>query len=87
MTTKAQKSAINRAIGFWARAHRGCVPFDGRSTAEALGPKRNLSNFKPYRTARQKWEAKMTASKRGDGAFRCDVPRKFHPAKTKDSAS
>ena len=42
-------------------------------------PSRNMTNGKPYRTAKQKAEARANATKRADGTWRSDAPVSFHP--------
>jgi hypothetical protein len=39
----------------------------------------NVSNLKPYRTKAQKAEAKATATRRGDGAWRTDAVYSIRP--------
>ena len=39
----------------------------------------NISNLKPYRSAHQKAEARSTATKRKDGAWRSSTPVTIRP--------
>lgn len=41
--------------------------------------RRNMTNAKPYRTKAQKAEAKRTARKGKDGAYRSGADVSFHP--------
>ena len=43
-------------------------------------PSRNMWNRKPFRTARQKADARATARKCNDGAYRSSAPVCLHPA-------
>lgn len=47
--------------------------FDGKKT-----PSRNMVNRKPYRTAAQKAEARATAVKCDDGAYRSSAPVSYN---------
>lgn len=40
---------------------------------------RNMDNRKPYRTKRQKVEARDKANKQKDGTYRSNAPVSFHP--------
>lgn len=42
-------------------------------------PTRNMTNGKPYRSARLKAEARAKATRRDDGAYRSPVAVLFHP--------
>lgn len=46
-------------------------------------PSRNMHNRKPYRTARQKADARKDAVLCGDGAYRSDTPYCYHSAPRK----
>lgn len=48
--------------------------FEGKAV-----PSRNMWNGKPFRTASQKREAKRTAERKKDGAWRTDAPVSWHP--------
>ncbi len=44
----------------------------------------STANRKPYRTKAQKKLAKERATKREDGAWRCDVPVSYHKRELED---
>lgn len=49
-------------------------------------PSRNMWNGKPYRTAKQKREARETAERCRDGAFRSPAPVSWHPVPRNNGA-